>query len=280
MIEKSFWNFKSFLNANGLKVNESKTKLTEFMTRQKRVRTRGILPDLTIQEETTNKRGITRTEDKLISDVGHCKMLGIQLQNSLSWEKHLIGKKSLLPKTRSLIGRLYKICHNMSRKARAQVVTSLVVSKLSYGIALWGNTSNNYKIKAQVVLNSAARLVTKLPKYTRQTDLMSELEWLDIENLTTYHSMLYTWKSYRMGTPYYLTERIQNSPDDRLSTKRPRLLLTARSFRWNSVITWNSLPDDLRQETNLKRFKKQLKTLLRNKNYATDDNLPPDNIDD
>ena len=39
---------------------------------------------------------------------------------------------------------------------------------MAYGIALWGNTSLNYTKKAQVVLNSAARLVTKLPRHTRQ----------------------------------------------------------------------------------------------------------------
>ena len=37
-LERNFWRIKSFLNANGLKVNESKTKLTEFMSRQKRIR--------------------------------------------------------------------------------------------------------------------------------------------------------------------------------------------------------------------------------------------------
>ena len=279
-IEQTFWRLKNFLNANGLKINESKTKLTEFMTRQKRVRTRGIPPDLTIQEEIVNKRGISRLEDKLVMDTGQCKMLGIKLQNSLSWEQHLTGKKSLLPRTRSLIGRLYKICHHMSRKASAQLVTSLIISKLAYGIALWGNTSTNYIRKAQVVLNSAARLVTQLPKHTRQRDLMTQLNWLDIENLTRYHSMLHIWKVIRLKTPRYLTDKLQISSDDKITTSNPRLVLTARSFRWNSVTTWNSLPGNIRQETNLRLFKKQLKTLLRTTNYATDDNRPPDNPDD
>ena len=55
-IEQIFWKLKNYLNANGLKINESKTKLTEFMTRQKRVRTKGIPPDLTIQEEVTQQK--------------------------------------------------------------------------------------------------------------------------------------------------------------------------------------------------------------------------------
>ena len=75
-----------------LKVNESKTKLTEFMSRQKKDKTKGIPPDITIQEEITDKRGRTKIEDKLITDTGSCKMLGVKLQGSLSWETHLNGK--------------------------------------------------------------------------------------------------------------------------------------------------------------------------------------------
>ena len=36
-IENNFWKIKNYLNANGLMVNESKTRLVEFMSHQKRI---------------------------------------------------------------------------------------------------------------------------------------------------------------------------------------------------------------------------------------------------
>ena len=104
-IENIFWVIKDFLNANGLLVNESKTRLVEFMSYQKRTKTRGVPPDLTIQEEVKDRQGRTRIQDKLITDSGECKMLGLRLKNSQTWDAHLnTGYKAVLPGLRRQIG--------------------------------------------------------------------------------------------------------------------------------------------------------------------------------
>ena len=59
-LEYNFWEIKSFLNANGLLVNESKTKLVEFMSHQKKAKISGIPPDITVQEETKDRHGRMR----------------------------------------------------------------------------------------------------------------------------------------------------------------------------------------------------------------------------
>ena len=68
-----------------MQVNDSKTHLTEFMTHQKRTKIGGIPPDLTVRELTVDKHGVLKLEDNLISDSIYCRMLGIHLQNNLSW---------------------------------------------------------------------------------------------------------------------------------------------------------------------------------------------------
>ena len=117
-IDENYVKIKNFLSVNGLQVNDSKTHLTEFMTHQKRTKIGGIPPDLTVRELAVDKHGMLKMEDNLISDSIYCHMLGINLQNNLSWGAHLSqGKKPLLPAVRKMIGMLSKICQEMSKKS-------------------------------------------------------------------------------------------------------------------------------------------------------------------
>ena len=204
-------------------------------------------------------------EDRLITDGGKCKILGITLKNSLTWDSHLNEKGALLPRVRSLIGRLFLVGQNMTKTSRLKLVNSLVLSKMSYGLCLWGNTSNNHRDKAQIVMNSAARLVTRRERHTRQTDLLRECGWLDVENWTIHSSLIQLWKAYRWNTPDYLGRLLIGMEEEKLITTPPRLLLTAQSFRNKTVENWNRLPANIRAETSLAMFKKQTKTWLRDR---------------
>ena len=116
--------------------------------------------------------------------------------------------------------------------------------------------------KAQTVQNLAARLVTDLPKTTRQTDLLKACGWLNITSLAKYHYLCQMWKTVRWGSPY-MKDRIVVLDEDRLQTTKPRLQITAASYRWNSVTNWNMLPPHIRSATSIKQFKNSLKIWLR-----------------
>ena len=92
-IDTNFWKICNFLEANGLQVNQGKTNLTEFMCHQKRSKTRGIPPDLTVSEETTDRNGVVSRQDKHITDQISCRMLGLTLKNDLTWDHHLNQSK-------------------------------------------------------------------------------------------------------------------------------------------------------------------------------------------
>ena len=262
-IDDSFIRIKDFLNANGLQVNESKTYLTEYMTWQKRTRTNGIPPDLTVQETIEDRTGAVITQDKLISDKPHCKMLGFNLKNNLTWDGHLTsGSKSILPKLRRQIGQLSRICQNMNTRARLQLLNAFVLSRMSYMICLWGNATLKHIRKAQIVLNSAARLATGYVRTTRQETLMTRCGWLMIEDMTTYHAITQMLKLIRWDSPGHLRRKIHLETDYKVSTQLPRLQQTARTFRHQTIDRWNSLPEYLRTENSIGRFKKGVKTWL------------------
>ena len=224
--------------------------------------------------------GEKRRTDKLITDKPYCRILGANLQNILTWDAHLSkGKKSILPAVRRQIGMIYKLSTGMSEKAKLKLMNALAVSKLTYAICMWGNSTSNHIRKAQVVLNSAARLVTGLKKTTRQQTLMTRCNWLDIPEMTSYYSLTQLWKTVYWRLPLYLKEQIVVEDDRRLSCCTPRLQLTTNNYRHKTIRNWNQLPDHLREENNIKIFNTEIRKWIlekRDMNDALDDSTGDD----
>ena len=127
-VEHMFWKINAYLNANGLQVNQSKTNLSEFMTWQKRARTQGLSPELTVVEEVKDRTGISRYEDKHITDKESCIILGLNLKTNLTWDSHLnSGKRAILPAGRKQIGLLSRISCNISKKVKLQLVNAITI---------------------------------------------------------------------------------------------------------------------------------------------------------
>ena len=89
-IEKKFLAMKNFLTTNGLSINDGKTTIGEFMSKQKRGRIGGNTPTLKVQ---VTENGILK--NKILETNETCRFLGANLHRNQSWEKHLVnGKKS------------------------------------------------------------------------------------------------------------------------------------------------------------------------------------------
>ena len=262
-LDDVFTTLKNFFNDSGLQLNETKTSITEHMTHQKRSKLGGLPPDLTVKEIVATQDGI-RLDDKLLTDSSRNRFLGLNFQNNGSWEAHLTtGKRPLLPGLRQQLGMLARLKNTTTKKVKLQLVNGLILSRLNYMICIWGNTSNSTKLKAQTVLNSAARFVNGSNKTTRIKTLMEECNWMTIEELTIYFSMMNTWKTIWNQIPHYMTAKIQIDNQMKISTTTPRLQGTALSYRWSSINRWNILPETLRRQVQLSKFKTGLKKWIK-----------------
>ena len=268
-IQEKFDKIRDYLNSHGLQINESKTTLTEYMSHQKRSKISGLPPDLTVQELI---KGVI--SDKHITDKTTSKTLGITIKNNLNWEPHLIGSKdAILPRIRKQMGALNSIMINMNKKARLQVMNGLIMSKLVYLINIWGNTSENLITKVQVVQNKAGRIITGYNRFTRQSKILKDCNWLNMRDITEYHSLIGFWKTLRWGKPAYLRNKLQMEDNNMLSTSIPRLMTTKNAYRCKTTSRWNDLPEDLRNELTVTGFKRRLKRYLLDRNLVPD---PPD----
>ena len=273
-LDEVFVTLKNFFNDSGLQLNETKTSITEYMTHQKRSKLGGIPPDLTVKEHIETQEG-TRIDDKLLTDSCKNRFLGLNFQNNGSWEAHLsTGKKPLLPALRQQLGMLSKLRNTTSQKVKLQLVNGLILSRLNYMICIWGNTSHSTKMKAQTVLNAAARFVSGARKTTRIATLMEECGWLTIDELTTYFSLMSIWKTIMNQIPQYMTSKIQTDTEMKISTSPPRLLGTSLSYRWSTISKWNLLPESLRRQVQMKKFKTGVKKWIKERRTSNQDHVP------
>ena len=268
-IEMNFIRIFNFLNSCGLEVNQSKTSLTEYMTRQKRVRMPGDPPQLTVVENIDGT-----FVEKCVTDKVYSRILGGNIRNDLTWTSHLsTGKRALLPAVRKQLGALHSLRQSLSMKAKLQLANSFILSRLNYIISLWGNTTTNQIRKAQVCLNASARFVLTARKSTRQSELMSRCNWLNVRELTEFHSLLQLWKLLRWNLPRSLTDTVELVEDDLVSTRRARIKLTDEAWRNATVRRWNDLPEFLRSELSIGKFKRSLKRHIKERRTR---NLEPD----
>ena len=272
-LDEIFVTLKNFFNDNGLQLNETKTSITEYMTHQKRSKLGGIPPDLTVNEYITTQDG-TRIDDKLLTDSNKNRFLGLNFQSNGSWDAHLsTGKKPLLPGLRQQLGMLSKLRNTTTQKVKLQLVNGLILSRLNYMICIWGNTSTSTKMKAQIVLNSAARFVCGASKTTKIASLMEDCNWMTIDELTTYFSLMSIWKTIWHQIPQYMTSKINIDNEMKISTSPPRLIGTSLSYRWAIMSKWNMLQEPLRRQVQMKKFKLGIKKWI--KEMRTNQNQEP-----
>ena len=128
----------------------------------------------------------------------------------------------------------------------------------------------------QIILNSAARIVTGMPRFTRDriTPVCIKLHFLPIKAKIIYKLCLITYKAFKFNQPKYLSEllkkynpetsmNLRSIDEDRLNEPVvSRSTVVKRSFEYSAPRLFNMLPIEIRQKNTVKSFKKSLKTYL------------------
>ena len=159
-----------------------------------------------------------------------------------------------------------------SFKTRRMVASGLILSTLSYIIQVYGGCSGYLLAMLQVLQNRAARCVTRLPWDTHILVLLTKCDWLSMNQLVVYHSLVLLFKTKMDKKPAYLYEQIGDQPGrntrqeaDRVDVsilrdiRRFKTGTAKKTFIPRAIQDWNNLPTSLRTQTSLGLFKKQLR---------------------
>ena len=259
-IQRNLTEISDFLIDNSLLLNLPKTSLTEVMIMQKKSKTIGEPPRLTVTD------GPSR---KLVKDKITTRILGANLHCNMTWQTHLeTGPKALLPIVRRQLGHLRHIGSLIPLKSRMNLASSLIVSRLNYLLPLWGGAADCHLNRAQILVNAAARWATGAGKRIRISELMERTGWLTLREQAFVATAVQTWKLVHYGTPARLLESMWIEDDLEISVERPRLLFSENSYRWRATRQWNEIPSEIRQTVSISSFKKQLKRHIKELRFS------------
>ena len=197
---------------NKLKLNSAKTDFMLVMTRQ-----RAVGKQL---GESVNFGG------EMVAPSTCAKVLGITLESNLSMNTHLIsGEGSIFKQVSKKMRALWLIKRHLSFKSRKMTAWGLVMSKLMYGIEIWGTSSSEkYINKMQVLQNSIMRWICNARRGTRTNDLLDMTGMLSIRQLIIYRVLMSGLTACWYGAPEGMAKWQEE--------KSRKLQITTRSFRY------------------------------------------------
>ena len=195
------------------------------------------------------------------SEVRCDSLLGIEIDSNLKWHSQ-IGK--LVKKLKDRLAGLAHVKFVLPYQLRKSVSEALFNSVLGYCIPLYGGCDLGELRDLQVLQNRAAQLVTHSPPRAVRKPMYDMLDWLTVNQLLRYHTLLAVYRIRVSKEPEYLASSLCN--DNRLGkiiVQITRLTLAMKSFKIRGACNWNALPEDIRNTSKIGVFKKKLKIWIK-----------------
>lgn len=218
----------------------------------------------TVKRQNTLTLSIKHTA---IEQVYKVKLLGLNIDEKLSWSNHIDDVAMRMGRAVSVINRCSYYMNDHTIKL---VIQALVLSHIDYCSIVWSSAPKSVIQKLQFVQNRAARLVLGCPYRANVKYMHSRLQWLTVENRLFYNLLTFFHKMYVFQKPICLFSRIQHVHDTHNHNTRRRskglvVLPPARTcakqktVMYRAMLSWNRLSDEVRSIVSIPAFKKQLK---------------------
>ena len=208
---------------------------------------------------------------KCIENVKNQKVLGVYIENNMSW-KTQTHKMSL--KLNSKIALLRRISYYLTQDTKILFYNAYIMSTFDYCCTVWGKGNQSGISKIVNIQKRAARIILCKSYRTPSSSLFKELKWLPFQYRCKYYAALLVFKSINNQTPSYISDLLKFSTNDKynlrsstwknLSQLTPRTNYLKDTFSYYSREVWNDIPLTIRSVKSINSFKHLLKTYLFN----------------
>ena len=248
---------------NRLVINCAKSKCMIICTPQKR-------SHLTTDKLNVSVNGIA------LQNVNEQKVLGLHIDNSLSWRVHV---NNLCNELSKLTGMLWRNRQILPFSSRLLFYNSYILSKIDYCLPIWGNSAKNGLDKIWRLQKRAVRIVCNVPYDTPSSDLFKQLKSMNIYERYFYQVSLNVYKILSLeDSPLKCLVNLQSpsrfyslrssSSQFTLNVPFPHKEVFKQSFSYSSAILWNSLPLDIRTSLSLNNFKRLCKNYVLSSDFS------------
>ena len=168
------------------------------------------------------------------------KMLGITLDMNMSVKLHLTeGDSSILKQVSKKMRGLWLMKSHLFFKSRKMTAWGLVMSRVLYGIEIWGPAATEKQVnQMQVIQNSIMRWVCAARRGTRTSDLLRMTGMMSIRQLIMYRVLMTGLTALWHRNPRGMSQWNEEEVDRRLQ-------ITKRSFKFYFKKMLSSLPNSL-----------------------------------
>ena len=96
----------------------------------------------------------------------------------------------------------------LTDNACSQLIHALVTVRIDYCNSLLYGLPDCSLSRLQRILNTAARILCKIPKFDHITKTLLDLHWLPIQQRILFKILILTYQAYHKTTPQYLCDLI------------------------------------------------------------------------
>ena len=191
----------------------------------------------------------------LEENVERCEaLLGVKIEYNLKWQKTLDDLHSKLKKR---LAGLFKLRYIVPFAMLKVITQGIFNSVLVYCLPLFGGCDKADLHSLQVLQSKAAQIVTRSPPRSVRNPMFDRLDWLSVNQLVAYHSLLQIYKIRSSQEPEYLYEKLgKDNRNGNIIVTNTELTLAKKSFTFRGAQLWNSLPDQIRKNVKIGGFKK------------------------
>ena len=208
--------------------------------------------------------------NRYLSIVSHVKILGLYIDNNLTWRKHV---EYICNGVSCLVGLLYRIKNYLNYESKVLFYNSYIISRIDYCLTIWGNAPKDALEPLFRLQKRAARIVLNVPVETSSISCFNSLHWMSIYQRVVYLKCLLMYNIVNNNLyPKYLKCYMKLKPavhynlrqDDTLMVPFPHREIFKKSLQFNGVLLWNSLPTELKEAPSYDNFKQKCKVYVRN----------------
>jgi len=213
-------------------------------------------------------------DNKVIAQKDTAKLLGVYLDNHLSWDEHI---NNLMKKINFGLLLLYKLRLFLSQKQLLMVYHAFIQSHVSYACLVWGPTYKHHLCRIKVAQNKALRIMQFLPPLSNVDHLFEQFGIMDIYSLVRYKICLTAWMLHtsKIVVPSIKLVYARGHHGTRGHANLNLISYNVRNnfgnlhFLQSAFHLWNKLPYEVRAEPKLTLAKVKLKKLACNVNNSS-----------
>ena len=239
------------LKANRLSPNLKKTQYMIFTGRK-----------------TTSEKIDIKIDHQNISETKSSKFLGVYIDNSLNWKKHICY---IAGKISRGIGIILKSRKYLNEESLLTLYYCFIYPFLIYCNNVWGNTYKTNLSKLQILQNQVLRIITGSKPRCLVDPLYKNLGILNLSEINVYLTGMFMYKIYNQDVPHVFDDFFMynyevHDHDTRSSNyfhvPHIKSNLSAFGIKYHGVIIWNKiLKAKLKPDCSELSFKMMLKNI-------------------